>query len=63
MRTKEYDFEVNQIVMFIFLTTYEHGPTTKSWKELMRKAFEERYKSISFKKGIVDWLESLMTYK
>ena len=58
MRTKEYGFEDNQIYIVYLPSTDEHGPTTKSWKELMRKAFEERYKSISFKEGIVDWLES-----
>lgn len=58
MKTKEYSFEDNQIYIVYLPSTDEHGPTPKSWKETMRKAFEERYKSISFKVGIVDWLES-----
>lgn len=58
MRTKEYGFEDNQIYIVYLPSTDEHGPTTKSWEDPIRKAFEERYKSVNFKEGIVNWLES-----
>ena len=58
MKAKEYGFEDHQIFIVYLPSTNEHGPTDKSWNPSIRKAFEERYKNISFKEGILEWLEA-----
>ena len=58
LKAKEYGFEDCQIHIVYLPSTDEHGPTDKSWNRSLQKTFEERYKSISFKEGIIEWLES-----
>jgi len=58
MKAKEYGFKDEQIYIVYLPSTDEHGPTDKSWNKALQKTFEERYKSISFKEGIIGWLES-----
>ena len=58
MKAKEYGFEDNKIYIVYLPSTDEHGPTDRSWNKSLQKAFEERYRSVSFKEGIIQWLES-----
>lgn len=58
MKTKDYGFEDQQIYIVYLPSTNEHGPTDKSWKKSLQETFEERYNNISFREGIIDWLES-----
>lgn len=58
MKAKEYGFEDNQIYIVYLPSTDEHGPTDKSWNKILQNAFQERYRSVSFKEGIIGWLES-----
>lgn len=58
MAAKEYGFEDNQIYIVYFPSTDEHGPTDKSWNKTLQKTFKGRYKNISFREGIISWLES-----
>ena len=58
MKAKEYGFEDYQIYIVYLPSTDEHGPTDKSWNKSLQKSFEERFKRISFKEGIIDWLTS-----
>jgi hypothetical protein len=58
MKAKEYGFEDNQIFIVYLPSTNEHGPTDKSWNHSLQNEFSERYKNISFKEGIIEWLES-----
>lgn len=58
MKAKEYGFKDDQIHIVYLPSTDVHGPTDKSWKKSLQKIYEERYKSVSFKEGIIGWLES-----
>ena len=58
MKAKEYGFEDNQIFIIYLPSTNEHGPTDKSWNHSLQNAFSERYNNISFKEGIIEWLDS-----
>ena len=58
MAAKEYGFEDNQIYIVYFPSTDEHGPTDKSWNKTLQKTFKGRYRNISFREGIISWLES-----
>ena len=58
MKAKEYGFKDEQIYIVYLPSTDEHGPTDKSWNKTLQKTFEERYKCINFKEGIIGWLES-----
>lgn len=58
MKAKKYDFKDSQIYIIYLPSTDEHGPTDKSWNKSLQKSFEKRFKNISFKEGIIEWLES-----
>lgn len=58
MKAREYGFEDSQIYIVYLPSTDEHGPTDKSWNKSLQKVFEKRYKSFSFKEGVIGWLES-----
>lgn len=58
MHEPKYGFADEQIYIVYLPSTDEHRPTSKSWNKTYQQAFESRYKSISFKEGIIEWLES-----
>ena len=58
MKTKEYGFADNQIYIVYLSSTNDHGPTNKSWNLTLQTQFFDRYKNISFRDGIIKWLET-----
>ena len=58
MREPKFGFTDEQIYIVYLPSTDEHGPTNTSWNKTYQQTFESRYKSISFKEGIIEWLES-----
>ena len=58
MHEPKYGFTDEQIYIVYLPSNDEHRPTSKSWNKTYQQAFESRYKSISFKEGIIEWLES-----
>ena len=58
MREPKFGFTDEQIYIVYLPSTDEHRPTNTSWNKTYQQAFESRYKSISFREGIIEWLES-----
>lgn len=58
MKAKVYGFDDHQIYILYLSSTDDRGPSEKSWNKSLQKTFEERYRNISFKEGIIKWLES-----
>jgi metal-responsive CopG/Arc/MetJ family transcriptional regulator len=58
MKEPEYGFTDEQIYIVYLPSVEGHGPTQVSWSEGVKKSFEKRYRSISFREGIIKWLES-----
>ena len=58
MREPKYGFTDEQIYIVYLPSTDEHKPTDTSWNKTYQQAFESRFTSISFRGGIIEWLES-----
>ena len=56
MREPKYGFTDEQIYIVYLPSTDEHSPTHISWNKLYQQSYASRYKSISFKEGILEWL-------
>lgn len=56
MREPKYGFTDEQIFIVYLPSTNEHGPSHISWNKTYQQSFASRYKSISFKEGILEWL-------
>ncbi len=57
MREPKFGFTNEQIYIVYLPSTDEHKPTNTSWSKAYQQSFESRYKSISFREGIIKWLE------
>ena len=58
MYEPKYGFTDEQIYIVYLPSTDEHRPTSRSWNKTYQQVFESRFKSISFREGIIEWLES-----
>lgn len=56
MREPKYGFTDEQIYIVYLPSTDEHSPSQISWNKTYQQSFASRYKSISFKEGILGWL-------
>ena len=59
IRAPKYELSDEQVFIVYLPSTDEHGPTDTSWSEELQSQFAERYFSISFREGILEWLKSL----
>jgi len=58
MKTNEYGFWDDQVYIVYLSSTNEHGPTNKSWNLTLQNKYSDRYKIVSFREGIIEWLET-----
>ena len=58
MHEPKFGFTDEQIYIVYLPSTNEHRPTKTSWKKSYQQSFADRYKSISFREGLLEWLES-----
>ena len=58
MKEPKFGFTDNQIYIVYMPSTNEHKPTNASWSKSYQQAFESRYRNISFRDGVIGWLES-----
>lgn len=58
MHEPKYDFTDEQIFIIYLPSTNEHSPTNISWNKTYQQSFATRYRAVSFKEGILEWLES-----
>ena len=58
MREPKFGFTDEQIYIVYLPSTDDHKPTNISWNKTYQQAFESRFKNISFREGIIEWLES-----
>ena len=58
LKEPEYGFGDEQIYIVYLPSSEEHVPTEVSWDKKLAGRFAERYRCISFKEDILDWLMS-----
>ena len=58
MREPKYGFTNEQIYIIYLPSTNDHCATNISWNKKYQESFASRYKAISFKEGILEWLDS-----
>jgi len=58
MRAPKYQLTDDQVYIVYLPSTEEHGPTNESWSTSLQKQFAERFRNLSFREGIIKWLNS-----
>lgn len=58
MHEPQYGFTDEQIFIVYLPSTEGHKPSDTSWGKTYQKAFADRYRAVSFREGIIEWLES-----
>lgn len=58
VKEPKFGFTDNQIYVIYMPSTDEHRPTNASWSKSYQQAFESRFRNISFRDGVIEWLES-----
>lgn len=58
MKASKYEISDENIYVVYLPSTDEHGPTDRSWNKSLQERFAARYRNVSFKEGILDWLTS-----
>ena len=58
MKAAKYGIPDENIYVVYLPSTDVHGPTDKSWNKSLQEKFALRYRNVSFKEGILDWLTS-----
>lgn len=59
MKASKYQLSDKQIYIVYLPSTDEHGPSDVSWNKTLQKEFAERYRNVSFREGILEWLQLL----
>lgn len=58
MHEPTYGFTDEQIFIVYLPSIDAHRPTNTSWNEAYQQTFASRFKSVSFREGMIEWLES-----
>lgn len=58
LKDQKYGLTDDQVYIIYLPSDEGHGPTDRSWDRNMQKLYKDRYRKVSFKEGILKWLDS-----
>ena len=58
LKDQKYGLTDDQVYIIYLPSDEGHGPTDRSWDRNIQKLYKDRYRKVSFKEGIIGWLDS-----
>ena len=58
LKEQKYRLRDDQVYIIYLPSDEGHGPTDRSWDRNMQELYKDRYRKVSFKEGIIRWLDS-----
>ena len=58
LKTQKYGLTDDQIYIIYLPSDENHGPSDRSWDKNLQELYKDRFRKVSFKEGIIGWLDS-----